>query len=328
MSHSFDRRRFHTLALTALAGTSAPAAWAQQANARPLRVLLPVGAGSGVDTIIRAVAPALGKALNQPVVVENLPGAGGIVGTQAIVKAPADGSVIGIVSNNHATNPAVYSKMPYDALADITPISALGGTPFLLVVNPTRMPVGHLGEFVALLRSKGSALNYASSGNGTILHLAAALVVDAAGAQATHVPYKAVGPMLTDLIGGQVDFGVLPVNAVAQHLQRGTLRAIAVTSGSRVRAFPDLPTLGEQGLTSATSEGWFAAIGPARLPASEVRRVLDGFKTAFATPEVIEAMTRQGNQIQPMTPEATQAFMKSEMERYGGVIRKIGLKLD
>lgn len=328
MSNRSSRRNFHRAAFATLAVAATSSARAQAPASRPLRVILPLGAGSGVDTIIRAVAPALGKALNQPVVVENLPGAGGIVGTQAIVKAPADGSVIGVVSNNHVTNPAVYSKLPYDALADITPISALGSTPFLLVVNPARMPVANLGEFVALLRSRGSALNYASSGNGTILHLAAALVADAAGAQPTHVPYKAVGPMLTDLIGGQVDFGVLPVNAAAQHIQRGALRAIAVTSSARVRAFADVPTMGEQGLASATSEGWFAAIGPARLPAAETRRILEGFRAAFASPEVVEAMARQGNHISPMTPEATTTFMKTEMERYGHVIRKIGLKLD
>jgi len=176
---------------------------------QPLRAILPVGAGSGVDTITRAAMPSLTKALNgQPVVVENLPGAGGITGTQAIVKAAPDGSTIGIVSNNHVINPSVYKQLPFDSINDITPISVLGSSPMVLVVNPNKLPVKDAKEFIAALKDKPGAYNYASSGNGTILHLAAELFLDQTGTTSRHIPYKGVGPMIADIMGGQVDWGV------------------------------------------------------------------------------------------------------------------------
>ncbi|CAM5794182.1 ABC transporter substrate-binding protein OS=Rhizobacter sp. Root404 OX=1736528 GN=ASC76_03210 PE=3 SV=1 [Rhizobacter fulvus] len=168
--------------LAALGALALPAL-AQTPNAdRPMRVILPVGAGSGVDTIMRAASPALAKALGQPVVIENLPGAGGITGTTALVRAAPDGATIGVVSNNHVVNPSVYKKMPFDALADITPISVIGETPFVLVVNPAHVPAKNVRELVAFLKAKPGAYNYASSGNGTIIHLAGAMFVEAAQA--------------------------------------------------------------------------------------------------------------------------------------------------
>ena len=264
--------------IAGLAAAACVAAWpaaAQNASAadQPLRVILPVGAGSGVDTIFRAIGPAFSKALNgRPLVIENLPGAGGVTGTSTLVKAPADGSTLGVLSNNHAVNPSVFKNLPYDSLADITPISVIGATPFLLVVNPARMPVHNVKEMVALLKSKPGEFNYASSGNGTILHLGAEMFVQQAGVKAVHVPYKGVGPMVTDLIGGQVDFGVLAVPAVQAHLASGKLRAIGVGMRQRIPQLPELPTIAEQGLPDYEIAGWFAMVAPARLPAAEVQR--------------------------------------------------------
>ncbi len=301
---------------------------AQTAPDRPLRVVLPVGAGSGVDTIMRAVGPSLSKALGQPVVIENLPGAGGITGTSAIVKAPADGLTIGVVSNNHVVNPSVYKKMPFDSLADITPISVLGSTPFVLVINPNKLPARNVQELVPLLKARPGDYNYASSGNGTILHLAAEMFVDEAGVNMKHIPYKGVGPMTADLIGGQVELGVLAVPAVQGHLKSGALRAIGVGSAARVPALPDVPTLAEQGLPNYQLEGWFAVVAPARLPAAEVRRIHAAFVTAMATPEVREAMARQGNVINPGTPEAAAQFFKSELDKYARLVKKAGVSIE
>ena len=184
------KRTLRRLALPVATLLLAAAASVHAQPAGPLRVILPVGPGSGVDTIVRAIQPELSKALGgQAVIIENLPGAGGITGTAAIVKAPADGSVIGVVSNNHAVNPSVFKSLPYDSLADITPISVLGQTPFVLVVNPTKVPAKNAKELQAFLKAKPGAYNYASSGNGTIIHLAGAMFIDAAGAEAKHVPY-------------------------------------------------------------------------------------------------------------------------------------------
>ncbi len=313
-----------------LACLAGPAAHAQSPGAdRPLRVILPVGAGSGVDTIVRAVGPALAKALGgRPVVIENLPGAGGITGTAALVKAPADGSTIGVISNNHAVNPSVYRSLPYDSLNDLTPISVVGATPLVLVVNPARLPASDVRGVVELLKAKPGAYNYASSGNGTILHLAAAMFVDEAGVKAQHVPYKGVGPMVIDLIGGQVDFGVLALPAVQGHLASGKLRAIGVGSRTRLPQLPELPTVAEQGLPDYEVGGWFAVVAPAKLPAAEVRRFHEAIVAAMASPEVREAMAKQGNVIDPTTPEEAARFMRTEQERYAKLVKKADIRIE
>lgn len=296
---------------------------------KPLKAILPVGAGSGVDTIVRAIGPSLTKALNgQPVVVENLPGAGGITGTQAIVKSAPDGHTIGVVSNNHVINPSVYKSMPFDSQNDITPIMVVGTTPFVLVVNPNKLPVRDAKELVAALKAKPGAYNYASSGNGTILHLAGEMFLDEAGATSRHIPYKGVGPMITDLLGGQVDWGVLALPAVQQHMKTGALRPIGVPSAARVPAAPDIPTFAEQGMPGYLVGGWFAVIGPAKLPAADVKRIHAAFAAAMAMPEVQEAMAKQGNVINPSTPEAAVAFFRSEQDRYAKLVQKANVKLD
>ncbi len=296
---------------------------------RPLKAILPVGAGSGVDTIMRSIGPSLSKALNgQPVVIENLPGAGGITGTQAIVKAAPDGTTIGVVSNNHVINPSVYSKMPFDSQNDITPITVLGTTPFVLVVNPTKLPVRDAKELAAALKAKPGTYNYASSGNGTILHLAAEMFLDQAGATSNHIPYKGVGPMVTDLLGGQVDWGVLSLPSVQQHLKSGALRPIGIPSPARVPAAPEIPTFAEQGMPDYLVDGWFAVIGPAKLPPAEVRRIHAGFVAAMAMPEVQEAMAKQGNVVRPSSPEVAAVFFRTEQDRYARLVRKVGVKLD
>lgn len=325
MSMQKARRQFAVAVAAALAFSTLPAA-AQSDS--PMRVILPVGAGSGVDTIARAAQNALARELKQSVVIENLPGAGGLTGTAQIVKAAPDGRTIGLVSNNHAVNPSVYKKMPFDSINDITPIAVVGETPFVLVVNPGKLPVKTVKELVATLKANPGKYNYASSGNGTILHLAAELFVDEAGVKAAHVPYKGVGPMLTDMIGGQVDFGVLAVPAVQGQLKAGTLRAIGVMGAQRVASMPDLPTMKEQGLNDVVIGGWFAFVAPAKLPAQEVKRIHTAVTNAFASPEVKEAMAKQENIINPMSPEASLAHFKTEQARYARIVQKAGVSLD
>src|SRR4051794_9600282 len=181
---------------------------------RPIRLILPVAAASGVDTITRAAAPALQKTLGHPIVIENQPGAGGIIGTAQLVKSPPDGYTISVVSNNHVIYPSVYKSVPFDPVADITTIGVIGATPIVVVVNPRKISAKNVPELVALLKSSPGSFNYGSSGNGTILHLAAQMFMDEAGVKITHVPYKGVGPFLTDLIGGQVDIGALSLPSV------------------------------------------------------------------------------------------------------------------
>jgi tripartite-type tricarboxylate transporter receptor subunit TctC len=293
---------------------------------KTIKFLLPVGAGSGVDTITRAAQPALSKALGQTIVVENQPGAGGITGTAAMIKSPADGQTLSVISNNHVIYPAVYKSVPFDPIADITPIAVLGATPLVLVVNKN-VAAKDLREFVALLKSKPDAFNYASSGNGTILHLAAEIFNEAAGVSAKHIPYKGVGPMVQDIVGGQVEYGVLAWPAARTHVASGNMRALAMMTPARV-AGVDVPTSGEQGVPGAVAEAWFAVIGPAKLPATEVTRVRAAFVTAFDSTEVKEAMAKQGNSINIRSSEASAEFMKAEMKKFGDLVKKIGLKID
>jgi tripartite-type tricarboxylate transporter receptor subunit TctC len=323
MTFKIQRRQFTALVAAAFA-LGATASLAQAAD-KPLRMVLPVGAGSGVDTIMRAATPSLTKALGgQAVVIENLPGAGGITGTSVVVRAPADGQTLGVVSNNHVVNPSVFKKMPFDALNDITPISVVGATPLVLVVNP-KLPAHNARELQALLKAKPDVYNYASSGNGTIIHLAGAMFVDAAGAEVRHVPYKGVGPMVADLIGGQVEMGVVAVPAVQGQLKSGALRAIGVMGKTRVPSLPDVPTIAEQGFPDVDVSGWFAVIGPAKLPPAEVKRLHAAIVAAFNTPETREAMARQENIINPMTPEASAQFFKAEQDRYARLVRKANI---
>ena len=293
---------------------------------RPIKFILPVATASGVDTITRAAQPALSKALGAPVVIENQPGAGGIVGTQALVKSSPDGTTLSIVSNNHVIYPSVYKSVPFDAVADITPIAVVGSTPIVLVVNP-KVPAKNAQELIALLKAKPDELNYASSGNGTILHLAAAMFLDQAGVKARHIPYKGVGPMITDLLGGQVEFGTLSLPSVQQHIKSGALRAIGVAASQRVAAAPDIPTMAEQGMPNYLVEGWFAVIGPAKMPLPLVNKVNAAVKEAFASPDVKEAMAKQGNTIDVSTPEYAAKFFPSELAKYAALVKKAGVEL-
>jgi tripartite-type tricarboxylate transporter receptor subunit TctC len=311
--------------LLALCALAAPGFAAAQG--KPMRMILPVGAGSGVDTIARAANAALAKALGQPVVIENLPGAGGIGGTAAIVKAAPDGATIGLISNNHVINPSVYKSLPFDSVADITPIAVLGTTPFVLVVNP-KVPAKNVKELIAFLKSKPGAYNYASSGNGTIIHLAGEMFVDEAGVEAKHIPYKGMGQAITDLIGGQVEMGVAALPAIQGHLKSGALRPIGVGGKARTPAAPEIPTIAEQGLPNYDCEGWFAVIGPAKLPAAEVKRIHAAFAAAFAEPEVKENMAKQGNVINPSSPEEAARYFRSEIARFAKLVKKAGVKLD
>jgi tripartite-type tricarboxylate transporter receptor subunit TctC len=297
------------------------------AQGNTLRIIVPAGAGSGQDVMVRTAQSAMSKTLKRPVVVENIPGSGGLIGTQQLVKAAPDGNTIAFVSNNHAVNPAVYPRMPYDSLRDITPIAVVAETPFLLVVNPRKVPVSNAKEMVALLKAKPDQYNFGSSGNGTILHLAAEMFVDASGVKAKHIPYKGAAQAMNDLISGQIDFAVMAVPAVQSHLKAGTLRAVAATGATRVPSLSSVPTLQEQGFNVVVG-GWLAVVGPAKLPNTEVKRLQDAILAAWNSPEVTKSMADQENVLTPMNSDAAASFMAHEQTRFADIVRKIGVTLD
>jgi len=296
-----------------------------QIGEKAVRMVLPNATGSGVDTITRTVQPALAKALAMPVVIENQPGAGGIVGVQTLTRAAPDGMTLSVVSNNVVIFPSVYKTLPFKLPADITPIAIIGFTPVVLVVNP-KVAATNSKELIALLKSQPDKLNYASSGNGTILHLAAAMFLDEAGVKATHVPYRGVGPMVTDLLGGQVQFATAALPSVQQHLTSGTLRAIGMATAQRVPAAPEIPTFVEQGLPGYVVEAWFAVVGPNGMSAADVKRVHDAVTAAFADPAVKEAMAKQGNVINVSTSAFAKEFFQTELAKYASIVKKAGVE--
>lgn len=325
MTFNLVRRHALVLATTCLAGLST----AQAADPTPLKVIIPASAGSGQDTIIRAMSPSLSAALGgRPVVVENLPGAGGVTGAAALTRAAPDGNTVAMISNNHVVNPSVYRKLPFDTVNDFTPIGLMGSTPFVLVVNPTKVAAKNAKELQALLKSKPGQLNYASSGNGTIIHLAGAMVVDAMDANMVHVPYRGMGAMVADLIGGQVEMGVVAVPVAQQHIKSGALRAIGITSKTRVGTLPEVPTMAEQGFPQVDVAGWFAFIGPAKMSPEVTAKLHDGLLKAFALPEAKDAMAKQDNVLHPMSPAETGKFFRTEIDRYGQLVKKADVKMD
>jgi len=322
--HTLSPTRRRLLAAAA-AGLGTRGTFAQTGE-RPVHLILPNAVGSGVDALARSAQPALARALGAPIVVDNQPGAGGIVGLQALVRSPADGTALSIVSNNVVIFPAVLKSVPFKVPEDFTPIAMLGSTPVVLVVNPANVPARNSRELVALMKSKPGKLSFGSGGNGTILHLACEMFIDEAGVTAQHVPYKGVGPMVTDLIGGQIDFATAALPSVQQHVASGKLRAIGVGTARRVPAAPDIPTFVEQGLPGYVVEAWFALLGPRAMPAADVKRVHAAFVSAFDDPAFKDAMARQGNIVHVTSPEEASAAIRTELVKYARLVKTAGVE--
>jgi tripartite-type tricarboxylate transporter receptor subunit TctC len=315
--------RSFTLSLAAMLAAPAMA----QGGDKTVKFILPNATGSGVDAITRAAQPALAKALGYAIVVDNQPGAGGIVGLQALAKSAPDGFTLSVVSNNVVILPSVYKTVPFDMPGDFTPIAVIGATPIVLVVNPAKVSATNHKDFAALLKSKPDQFNYGSGGNGTILHLTGEQYVDEVGAKARHIPYKGVGPMVTDLIGGQIDFGTLALPSVQQHIKSGALRAIGMGGAQRTPAAPEIPTFVEQGLPGYVVEAWFGVLGPKGMSAADVKRVHEALVAGFNDPAVKEAMAKQGNTIAISTPEIAQSYFRSEKDKYAKLVKKAGIEL-
>lgn len=324
MKNNFTRRAA-LAALTSAAASALPGLSFAQAD-RPVKFILPNATGSGVDAITRATAPAIGKALGANVVVENQAGASGVIGLQAMAKNPPDGFTLSVVSNNVVIFPSVIKSLPFDMPGDFTPIAILGSTPLVLVANPQRVPSGNAREFIAALKAKPDGFNFGSGGTGTILHLAAEMFVDEAGVKARHIPYKGVGPMVTDLLGGQIDFAVLALPSVQQHIKSGALKAVGMCGDKRNAAAPDVPTFVEQGLPRYVIDAWFGVLGPKGMSAAAVKKVHDALLAAFNDPAVKDTMAKQGNTIAISSVEQAQKTFRSEMERFAALVKKVGIE--
>jgi len=323
MNNNVTRRT--TLAALAASAVALPGLSSAQAN-RPVKFILPNATGSGVDAITRAAAPALGRALGTSVVVENQAGASGVIGLQALAKNPPDGYTLSVVSNNVVIFPSVIKNLPFDMPGDFTPIAVLGATPMVLVVNPKKVPANNSREFIAALKAKPDGYNFGSGGTGTILHLAAEMFLDEAGVKARHIPYKGVGSMVTDLLGGQIDFAVLALPSVQQHIKSGALKAVGMCGDKRNPAAADIPTFVEQGLPGYVIDAWFGVLGPKGMSPTAVKKVHDALLTAFNDPSVKNTMAKQGNTIAISSIEQAQKSFRSEKERFAALVKKVGIE--
>ena len=313
---------------TLLAMSCMSAAMAQlPADGKPLRLIVPLAAGSTVDAVARAIAPSFGKATGHAVMVENIVGAGGIPGTAQIVKAPKDGLTLGLISSNHVINPGIYKTVPYDSLKDITPIAVLATVPLVLVVNPT-VPARSVTELVAHAKANPGKLNYGSAGNGSTLHLASELLISETGIDMKHVPYRGTGPLITDLVGGQVQLGFVSISQVAPQIKAGTLRALAISTSSRSAALPDVPTLAEAGVPKYSFDAWIALVGPAGLPKGVMDSTYAAVKSSLASPDARAAISAQGLTIVDTGPEQAPAFFQSELAKHQKLVKQSGATLD
>ena len=327
MQPHFSLRRLAVLAAAVLA-CAATGSMAQPAMTdKPLRMIVPLAAGSTVDAVARALGPGFGRATGHPVVVENVVGAGGIPGTSQIVKAPKDGLTLGMISSNHVINPGIYKTVPYDSLKDITPVAVLATVPLVLAVN-SKLPVKTVQELLAYAKSHPGVLNYGSAGNGSTLHLAGELMVSETGIDMKHVPYRGTGPLITDLVGGQVQLGFVSVSQVAPQVKAGTLRALAVSTPSRSAALPDVPTMAEAGVPKYSFDAWIALIGPAGLPKAAVDSYAAAIKSAMATPEAQAAVVGQGLMVMDKGPAEAPAFFQSELAKHQKLVKQSGATLD
>jgi tripartite-type tricarboxylate transporter receptor subunit TctC len=326
------RSLLHRLALigpAALAASLAGPSLAQGAYPeRPITLMVPFPAGGSTDLVARVVAERMGTELGQPIIVENRGGAGGNIGSAAVAKADPDGYTIlmGTVAT-HALNPALYRKMPYDAVADFAPVALLVVVPNVLVVNPD-FPAKNVQELVALLKEKPGEYSYASSGNGTPLHLSGELFKTMAGVDMVHIPYKGAGPALIDVMGGHVPIMFDNLPSSTEHIRAGKLRGLAVTTAQRAPSMPDLPTVAESGLPGYETYTWNALFAPAGTPKEVIDRLNAAGRTAVADPAVQAKLQDVGAVPKGSTPEELASHVKAELEKWAPIVKASGAQID
>ncbi|HVL56245.1 MAG TPA: tripartite tricarboxylate transporter substrate binding protein [Burkholderiaceae bacterium] len=295
---------------------------------KPVRIINPFAPGGATDIIARHMAQKLTEAWGQSVIVENRPGASGAIGVQAVARSPADGYTLLIATQTtHAANPALYAKLPYDAVKDFAPLTLAGSTPLALVVHPS-VPANSVGELLEHARKQPGKLLYASGGNGTSQHLTAELMKSISGTFLVHIPYKGAGPAMTDLLGGQVHLMFDNLPTALPHVRAGKLRALAVSTSTRSPMAPELPTMAESGLAGFDLATWFAFFAPAGTPAAIIDKIATDMRRALSAPDTKERLTTIGVEIRGSTPEELGSFVRSELDKWARIVKISGAKLD
>ena len=299
----------------AAAVAGAHRSWAQDYPAKPVKILVSTAPGGMADTLGRLLASHLTQAMGQQFYVENRGGAGNIIGIDLVAKSPPDGYTFLVVAGTITSNHIMYKKLPYDVLRDLAPITQLVSLPNVLVVHPSQ-PYKTLAEFIAAAKAKPGQINFASAGVGSNLHLSMELLKAKAGIDVVHVPYKGVGPAMSDLIGGHVASMVSNVASAKPHIDSGKLRPLAVTSRSRAAALPNVPSMDEEGVKGYEVLNWFGLFAPAGTPQPIIARMHAEAKAMLTAPELKQRLTKEGAEAIASTPADFTAFVKSEMQQW------------
>lgn len=324
MKNSILKAACAGLMLTAAFGAAA----SDNYPSKPIKWVVPFPPGGAMDVMARALGEKLSQSTKQPVVIENRPGAGGMIGSSVVAKAEPDGHTMMIVSIGHAVNPSLYNKLPYDAAKDFEPVTLVGVVPNILVVNPTRVKAGSVKELIAQAKAQPGGLTYASAGTGTTIHLSAELFNSMAGVDIMHVPYKGSAPAVTDLIGGQVDMMFDSVSSAKPHIQSGKLKPLAVTTTKRSSMFPEVPTIAEAGVKGYELSGWYAVFVPAGTPKPIVDRLNSELVKAIKLPDVQQRFAQIGAEPVGSSPQELAATLKEETARWSKVVRERNIKAD
>ncbi len=321
------------LAATALAtwaqrgGTHVPAPGSGLSYpARPIRLIVPLAAGGGVDTSARAIGQKLTEAWGQQVVIENRPGAGGTIATEMVARAAPDGYTLLMASSGHAITPSLY-KLSYDAIRDFAPITVVVLAPNVLVVHPS-LPVRSVKELIALAKARPNELLWSSSGNGSPQHFALELLKIMTGVRIVHVPYKGTAPGMTDLIAGRVSVTSASIVSTMPHVNAGRLRALAVASGRRSQVAPQLPTVAESGVPGYEIDVWHATMAPAATPKEIVARLYEEIARILAQPDVRERLLAMGLEPVGNSPDQFAAYLRAEVAKWAKVVREADIRIN
>ena len=319
-------RRICAALSAAVVAAAAQTAAAQPYPAKPVRVIVPFAPGGGSDFTGRLVAQKLTERVGTSFLVENRPGAGGNLGAEMVLKSPADGYTLLLISASYTVNPSVY-KLSFDPISEATPIIQISGGPYVIAVHPS-VPANTLAEFVALAKQQPDRLAYGTSGSGSIMHVASQYFAGTAGIKVLHVPYKGTGPALQDTIGGQVQliFGAIP--ATLPHVKAGRLRALAVTTARRVAAAPELPTVAEVGYPGYEVTNWHGLVGPKGLAREIVERLNREINELIKGDDMKKLMAADGLEPVGGSPAQFAEILRSEAARWAKVVKQAGIKVD
>jgi tripartite-type tricarboxylate transporter receptor subunit TctC len=315
------------LAAAALALIGSAALHAQDYPVKPIRIIVPFGAGSATDALARIIGPRMTEMWGQQVIVENRPGAGSVVGTAVAAKAPADGHTLLVVSASHAINATLYSKLPFDPVKDFAGITPLALIPNILIVHPS-LPAKSVKELVALAKAKPGAFNYTSAGIGSNSHLNGELFRSTAGIKIVHVPFKGFAEAITEIISGRLEMTFAPAILASPHIKAGKVRPLAVSSSKRSSAFPQLPTVVEAGVPDCAFDGWFGLLTVAGTPKPVIDKLNGAVVKILRMPDVAGQLQNQGADPMPMTPEEYDKYIRSEVVKLGRIVKESGAKAE